>query len=59
MRVLGCYHAQVNQIIRMAGTAYDKKDSKMEAELMSLWTYLMADRQLKDRISRDWIEIGF
>ena len=26
---------------------------------MSLWTSLMPDRQIKDRISRDWIDIGF
>ena len=53
------YQKQVNQIIKEANTLYNKKDEKMEAELMQLWTILMPDRELKNRISRDWIDIGF
>jgi hypothetical protein len=43
----------------LAATKYDKKDPKMEGELMQLWEALMPDRSIKDRISKEWIDIGF
>jgi hypothetical protein len=53
------YNSQKNSIISIAATPYDKKNTRMEEELKSLWNLLKPDEELANRITNDWQKIGF
>ena len=40
-------------------TKYDKTNTGHEKELLKLWDTLMPNTELTNRISNDWIKIGF
>lgn len=54
---------EINKLTKEATTlkrtAYDTDNEEHEMMLLSLWNSLQPDRELEDRISDDWGDIGF
>ena len=38
---------------------YDKQNENHESQLMQLWRTLKPGREISNRVSKEWIEIGF
>lgn len=38
---------------------YDKANQKHEIQLQELWSTLKPGREISNRVSKEWIEIGF
>ena len=53
------YKIQVKRLDAWSSIPYDKKNSVHEKKLMKLWDNIKQGEKLKNRLTDQWIEIGF
>jgi hypothetical protein len=58
LRILG-YKQLIREVEWLRQIKYDKENEKHEELLMKLWSLLKPDVDLRDRVSKQWQELGF